>query len=103
MIRETMTAVAACLITFVICAVTYPLIVWGLAGLAFPEQAEGSLIYNRQRSVIGSRLVAQPFASDRYFHPRPSAVDYKADAPGASNLGPKSPDLHRSLPSGRRH
>jgi potassium-transporting ATPase KdpC subunit len=97
MIRETIAALAACVITFVICAVTYPLMVWGLAQLAFPDQAEGSLITNRERSVIGSKLVAQPFASDRYFHPRPSAVDYKADAPGASNLGPKSPELRKKI------
>jgi potassium-transporting ATPase KdpC subunit len=45
--------------------------------------------------VIGSDLVAQPFASAGYFHPRPSAVDYKADAAGGSNLGPKNPDLRR--------
>ena len=71
--------------------------VWGLAQLAFPRQAAGSLIYGRDRTVIGSELVAQPFASDRYFHPRPSAVDYKADAAGGSNLGPKNPDLRKKV------
>ena len=77
--------------TFVLCAVAYPAAVWGLAQLAFPDQAEGSLIYGRDRTVIGSELIAQPFASDRYFHPRPSAVDYKADAAGGSNLGHQEP------------
>ena len=48
-------------------------------------------------TLIGSELVAQPFASDRYFQPRPSAVDYKADATGASNLGPKNPDLRKKI------
>ena len=97
MIRETMRALLACLVTFVLCAVAYPAAVWALAQLAFPHQAEGSLIYDRQRNVIGSELVAQPFASDRYFHPRPSAVDYKADAAGGSNLGPKNPDLRKRI------
>ncbi len=47
MIRQTVTALLACLVTFVLCAVAYPAAVWGLAKLAFPHQAEGSLIYDR--------------------------------------------------------
>jgi K+-transporting ATPase ATPase C chain len=97
MIRETMTALRACLVTFVLCAIAYPAVVWGLAQLAFPFQAEGSLIPDRERTVIGSELVAQPFVSDRYFHPRPSAVDFKADAGGGSNLGPKNLDLRKKF------
>src|SRR4051794_35498783 len=97
MFHEIRTALAACLVTFVLCAVAYPAAVWGLGQLLFPRQAEGSLIYSRDRRVIGSELVAQPFASDRYFHPRPSAVDYKADATGGSNLGPKHPDLRQKI------
>ena len=71
--------------------------VWGLAQLAFPRQAAGSLLYGRDRTVIGSELVAQPFAAAGYFHPRPSAVDYKADAAGGSNLGPKNPALRKKV------
>ena len=80
-----------------LCAVAYPAAVWGLAQLAFPHEAEGSLIYDRDRTVIGSELIAQPFASDKYFIPRPSAVDYKADATGGSNLGTKNPDLRKKI------
>lgn len=97
MIRETLTALAACLVTFALCAVAYPAVVWGLAQVAFPNQAEGSLVYNRERELIGSALVAQPFASDFYFHPRPSAVDYNASATGGSNLGTKNPDLRKKI------
>ena len=97
MIRETLNALAACVVIFLICAVAYPAAVWGLARLAFPREAEGSLIYSRDRAVIGSELIAQPFATNRYFHPRPSAVDYKADAAGGSNLGPKNPDLRKKV------
>jgi len=97
MIRESVTALLACLVSFVLCAVAYPAVVWGLARLAFPYQAEGSLIYDHDRTVIGSELIAQPFASDRYFQPRPSAVDYKADAAGGSNLGTKNPVLHKKI------
>ena len=65
--------------------------------LLFPDQAEGSLIYGNDRTVIGSELIAQQFESDRYFHPRPSAVDYKADAAAGSNLGTNNPDLRKAI------
>lgn len=97
MIRETVTALLGCLVTFALCAVAYPAAVWGLGQLAFPRQAAGSLLYSRDRTVLGSELIAQPFAADRYFHPRPSAVDYKADAAGGSNLGPKNPALRQQI------
>ena len=97
MIRELMLALRACAVTFVLCAVAYPAVVWGVAQLLFPSQAEGSLIYGADgRTVIGSELIAQRFESDRYFHPRPSAVDYKADAAGGSNLGTNNPDLRKA-------
>jgi K+-transporting ATPase ATPase C chain len=97
MIRETVNALLACVATFILCAVAYPAVVWGLAQLAFPHEAEGSLIYDRDRTVIGSELIAQPFVSEKYFFPRPSAVDYKANATGGSNLGPKNPDLRKKI------
>jgi potassium-transporting ATPase KdpC subunit len=97
MIRETVNALLACVVTFALCAVAYPAAVWGLAQVTFPDQAEGSLIRNSEREVIGSSLVAQPFASDKYFHPRPSAVDYNASATGGSNLGTKNPDLRKKI------
>ena len=97
MIRETLTALAACVVTFALCAVAYPAAVWGLAQVAFPDQAEGSLVRDGRREVIGSSLLAQPFASDKYFHPRPSAVDYNASATGGSNLGTKNPDLRKKV------
>jgi K+-transporting ATPase ATPase C chain len=87
----------ACAVTFALCAVAYPAVVWGLGQLVFPHQAEGSLVYARDRTVIGSELIAQQLASDEYFFPRPSAVDYKADATGGSNLGTKNPDLRKKV------
>ena len=51
----------------------------------------------RDRAVIGSSLIAQPFVSDRYFHPRPSAADYKGDAASGSNLGVKNPALRERI------
>ncbi len=98
MIRELVLALKACAVTFVLCAVAYPAIVWGMAQLFFPSQAEGSLIYGADgKTIIGSELVAQRFESDRYFHPRPSAVDFKADAAGGSNLGTNNPELRKAI------
>jgi K+-transporting ATPase ATPase C chain len=99
-IKETKTALAACVVTFILCAVAYPAAVWSLGQLFFPEQAEGSLVYSRDRTVVGSELIAQPFTSDRYFHPRPSAAGasgYAADAASGSNLGTKNPALRQRI------
>jgi K+-transporting ATPase ATPase C chain len=98
MIRELIVSLRGCAITFVVCAVAYPAIVWGTAQLCFPTQAEGSLMYGADgRTVIGSVLVAQRFDSPGYFHPRPSVVQYKADAAGGSNLGTNNPDLRKAI------
>ncbi len=97
MLRETVRALAACLVTFALCVVGYTAVVWGLAQLVFPDQASGSLVYSQGRTVVGSELIAQPFASDRYFHPRPSAVNHDAAATGGSNLAPTNPALREAV------
>lgn len=97
MFREALNALLACVVSFVICAVLYPAAVWAVGQAVFPSQAAGSLILNREGEVIGSELIAQPFQSEKYIFPRPSAVDYKADATGGSNLGTKNPDLRKKI------
>jgi potassium-transporting ATPase KdpC subunit len=93
--KEIRTAVLATLALALLLCGIYPLAVWGLAQLAFPHQANGSLVI-RDGHIVGSALIGQNFTSDRYFHPRPSAAGadgYDAASSGGSNLGPLSQKL----------
>jgi K+-transporting ATPase ATPase C chain len=73
----------------------YPLAVTGLAGLAFPRAAGGSLAHDAKGHLVGSTLIAQGFSRPEYLHPRPSAAGagYDPMNSGGSNLGPLDPKL----------
>lgn len=72
-------------LTVLLCSVLYPLVLLGIGQTMFPAQAQGSLVRDADGNAIGSRLIAQPFAADEYFQPRPSAASYNGAASGASN------------------
>jgi len=71
-----------------------------IAGSAFPQQAGGSLLRQGDR-VIGSALVAQPFADARYFQPRPSAAKYDPMAAAGSNQARSNPELVQRIEAAR--
>ena len=95
LLQEVKVSVLATLALVIILCGVYPLVVWGIAQVAFPGQANGSLV-ERQGKVVGSGLLAQSFTDAKYFHPRPSAageVGYDGAGSGGSNLGPLSQKL----------
>jgi K+-transporting ATPase ATPase C chain len=79
--------------TILICAVAYPALLLGIGQVVFPGSANGSLVAGPDGKPVGSRLIAQPFAADEDFWPRPSAASYNAAAAGGSNWGPNNPKL----------
>jgi K+-transporting ATPase ATPase C chain len=110
-LRQHIVALRGLLVFTVICGIAYPVVMWGVAQVAFHNQANGSLVSYHGRTV-GSSLLCQEFTEAKgnplpqYFQPRPSnavnaedKTDYGCD-PGfsaASNLGPNNPDLVKAI------
>jgi len=94
--KNLITAVLMTIVTTIILGLVYPLVVTGLAQVIFPDKANGQLIRNAEGTIVGSRLIGQPFTSPGYFRSRPSAAGangYDASGSGGSNLGPTNQKL----------
>ena len=88
--KHFVTAILMTIVTTVLLGIIYPVVVWGLAQVIFPKQANGSLI-TANGKIVGSQLIGQPFSSPGYFRSRPSAAGsagYDAGSSSGSNLGP---------------
>jgi K+-transporting ATPase ATPase C chain len=92
--RNLITAILMTIVTTVLLGIIYPLTVTALAQLLFHDKANGQLIAGTN-GPIGSRIIGQPFVSDKYFHSRPSAAGngYDAGNSSGSNLGPTNQKL----------
>ena len=100
MLSQIRPAIVITLFFTLLLGVGYPLLVTGIAQLAFPAQAGGSLIRDAKGDVVGSSLIAQKFVGPGYLHPRPSAAGtdgYDASGSGGSNYGPLNPDLAKRV------
>ena len=98
---QTIIAIKFLLVMTVLTGVIYPFIMTGVAQLAFPARANGSLVM-KDGKIIGSELIGQKFDSSIYFWSRPSAIDYNPIPSGASNLGPTSDNLKKQVAERRR-
>ena len=94
LIRQLRPALLMLVILTALTGVIYPLAVTGVAQAAFKDKANGSLL-RKDGKVVGSSLIGQTFADDKYFHSRPSAAGagYDGTSSSGSNLGPTNPAL----------
>ena len=95
MLQTTVQSIRSLLVFTIIAGAAYPLIVTGIAQVAFKDAANGSLIVQGGRTV-GSRLIGQPFSGPKYFWSRPSGTSpqpYNAAASSGTNQGPTNPAL----------
>jgi K+-transporting ATPase ATPase C chain len=96
---QTRAAILMLVAMTVVTGLAYPLLVTGIAQVAFPGPANGSLVVKGGKTV-GSALVGQPFDDPKYFWGRPSATSpfaYNAAASSGSNQGPTNPALHAAV------
>ena len=96
--KNLVSSVIAIVLITAVFGFAYPAVMTAFGQVAFPHQANGSLI-ERNGKVVGSKLAAQAFTGPRYFHERPSATTppYNAGGTTFANLGPTNPDLAKNI------
>jgi len=85
----------------VLTGIVYPLLVTGIAQIAFPAKANGSII-THNNVAVGSELIGQTFDDEQYFSGRPSAIHYNPLPSGGSNLGLTNPKLKQLVDDRKR-
>lgn len=93
-------SVGLSIVSLLVFGLAYSLLGAGIGRVLFPVAATGSLV-ERDGKVVGSSLVAQPFADDRYFSPRPSAAGYDLMALAGSNQARTNPDMRKRVEDAR--
>ncbi|HEX4139441.1 MAG TPA: K(+)-transporting ATPase subunit C [Candidatus Methylacidiphilales bacterium] len=98
-LKEIKITVLVTLVLLIICCGIYPVFIFGVGQLLFPEKADGSIVYDGAGKPIASTLLGQTFSADKYFNPRPSAAGngYDSTSSGGSNLGSLSQTLHDNV------
>jgi len=99
MLSEIRPAIVSTVLFTLLLGLGYPLLITGVSQLAFPYQANGSLVRDKSGQIVGSALIAQAFAKDEYLHPRPSAAGngYDPTSSGGSNYGPLDANLAKRV------
>jgi K+-transporting ATPase ATPase C chain len=100
--RDLVSAVVAMVVFTLVLGLAYPLLVTGVAQVAFPHAANGSLVRDDAGRVVGSRLLGQAVDGPRWFHPRPSQSGYSASATFFSNAGPNGADTRDAVAAAAR-
>jgi len=92
--KDLVTSILMTVVTTLLLGLAFPLIITGIAQVAFRDKANGQLIH-QDGQLIGSRIIGQPFTGPGYFHSRPSAAGdgYDAANSSGSNLGPTNQKL----------
>lgn len=76
----------------ILTGIIYPLLITLIAQTVFPRQSNGSLV-TIENKIMGSELISQNFNDQKYFWPRPSAVNYDSKSSGGTNLSVTSKQL----------
>ncbi len=95
MLSQLFPAIRATLVLAILTGLVFPLVITGISQAAFPAQANGTLLKDKDGKIVGSALIGQSFSRAEYFHPRPSAAGsgYSAEMSSGTNLGPTSSKL----------
>ncbi|MHA0857511.1 potassium-transporting ATPase subunit KdpC [Paenibacillus sp. CMAA1364] len=86
-------AVRVSLVMILLCGLIYPVVSTGIAQVAFPQQANGSMVQDGNGKVVGSQLIGQTFSNPAMFQGRVSSIENNGVGSGSNNYAPSHPEL----------